>query len=211
MLPRRVAYFIWCMSLPGNVILSSVPEPLSLKVFVCSNIFSNVCSEPESSFRTAISFNLYQRKSTDEQWRWRSITWVFIWRGSGELARSKKKGKRSREEGTLWCYIRLFVFVICALQHFLGAQWQMACGVLSFHFSLCQTHTHTLANAQAHMHIMCTHAKCTLIPHWRLICSGYCLGTELVLKVLQQLCCLLSAYQLTEETAQQKTITHTDR
>ena len=54
---------LWCVQLPGNMISSFVPVPLSHMAFPTSNIFSNVCSEPKSSSRTAISFNL-QLQST---------------------------------------------------------------------------------------------------------------------------------------------------
>lgn len=139
--------------MPGNAISSSAPEPFSLKMFVCSNIFSNVCSEPESSFKTAISFNLHQRKSTDEQRRWRSITWVFIWRGGGELVRSKKKGKDERRGGNA-AVLHTFRFIcVCNLCFATFSRCTAADGMwrpeLPF-LTLSNTHTHTRKHAGTH-------------------------------------------------------------
>lgn len=70
----------------------------------------------------------------------------------------------------------------------LGTQQQMARGAVCQGIHLSNTHTHT--------HIMRTHAECALIPHRRLICSGYRPGTEQKLEVLRQLRCLPPAYRI---------------
>lgn len=88
---RRVAStcVLICMALLANAISSPAPETFSQTALISSNVSSNVCSEPKSSSRKAISSNLHQLQPTDVQQRWHSITWML----SGG-----KVGKRGEEQ-----------------------------------------------------------------------------------------------------------------
>lgn len=156
---------LWCVQLPGNMISSFVPVPLSHMAFPASNIFSNVCSEPKSSSRTAISFNL-QLQST----LMCKTTMAFnhlgvrFGAGRGRQREMRRNGVKNKWQVTIPCLdsVSFFFFffflgacVIC-VQHWWGAQRQMACAVIcqSFHSSLCRRNTHAHTNT-----CICAHTR----------------------------------------------------
>lgn len=122
-----------------------------------------------------------------------------------------RKEARSKEEATLYYHAGLYFLILnLRFEKLTGypaadGMWRRLPGFL--HVSRCGSR----ANTHSHMHIMCTHAESTLVPHWRLICSGYCLGTEQKLEVLRLLCCLPSAYRMKgRRGGEQETVTQTE-
>lgn len=153
---------LWCVQLPGNMTSSFVPVPLSHMAFPASNIFSNVCSEPKSSSRTAISFNL-QLQSTLMCKTTMAFNHLGVrCGGDGGQGGNEKQWneKQIRSNNLLFRFNYMFLFflgacVIC-VQHWWGAQRQMACAVIcqSFHSSLCRTNTHAHTNT-----CICAHMR----------------------------------------------------
>lgn len=132
-------------------------SPLLISFLMSAQSLNHLPEQP------LVSTSSYSRLWCAKQ-RWHSITWVFVsegWQGLGAGRNEKEwNEKQIRNNNLLFRFNYMFLFflgacVIC-VQHWRGAQRQMACAVIcqSFHSSLCRTNTHAHTNT-----CICAHMR----------------------------------------------------